>query len=255
MPDSGRRDPADRAELYRRLPVQPTDRWWVEQAAASPDGRVLEFGAGTGRLTAALLAAGVSVIAVERDPDMLRVLREGIGRSADVEVVAGDVTVLPDGPPAGLVALPAALLNELPDAAARRAVLDVAARHCHPQGTVAVHLLSPWWLVRLQGRGVGRLATDGASETEVAVEAGDLDPWAARRRATLSYRFGDGAVLHDHLDAAIVTPFELEAALMGAGLTLDAVYGADPPAPITDADVAWHLLARPRESSGRGVAC
>jgi SAM-dependent methyltransferase len=237
---------SDRTELYRRLPPQEADRWWVALAQASPDGRVLEFGAGTGRLTDAFLAAGATVTAVEHDPAMLSSLRARYGAGGNVEVVEAEVTALPNADPVGLVALPASLLNELPDAAARRAALTEAARHCRPDGHVAIHLLSPWWLVGLTGHSAGHLvADDGRASIEVGVEAGGFSAWTARREATLTYRFEDGAVLVDHLDAAVVTPGELEVALAGAGLELVAVHGALPPAAVADDDVSWHLVTRP----------
>jgi SAM-dependent methyltransferase len=246
---------SDRTELYRRLPPQETDRWWGELAQASPDGRVLEFGAGTGRLTDAFLAAGATVTAVEHDPAMLSSLRDRYGSGSDVEVIEADVTALPSADPVGLVALPASLLNELPDAAARRAALAEAARHCRPDGYVAIHLLSPWWLVGLTGHSVGHLlADDGRPLIEVGVEAGGFAPWTARREATLTYRFDDGVVLVDHLDAAVVTPGELEGALVAVGLELVAVHGASPPAAVADDDVAWHLLAQPVGFEGSHAA-
>jgi SAM-dependent methyltransferase len=238
-----------RAELYRRLPHQREDGWWVELAQASPDGRVLELGAGTGRLTAAFLAAGASVIAVDHDPEMLAILRAEHGPDSPVTVVEADVAALPEGAPVGLVALPASLLNELPDAAAREAALVAAARRCRPDGRVAMHVLAPWWLVNMAGRSVGQLvADDGTSVVEVAIEAGEFAPWTARRQATLTYLFGDGAVLVDHLDAGVVTPGELDRAFAVAGLELLAAYGGSPPAPVGTGDVAWHLLARPAAS-------
>lgn len=235
----------ERVELYRRLPRQADDAWWTELARASPDGRVLELGAGTGRLTTALLAAGTEVTALDHDPAMVRALRDA-QTGNDVEVVEADVAALPSGPRVGLVALPASLLNELPDAAARRAALVGASRRCRADGRVALHLLAPWWLAGLSGRSFGRLVpADGSAPIEVTIDAGEFAPWTARRRATLSYAFADGAVLVDELDAAVITPGELDGAITAAGLELVAAHGAIPPASIAEGDVAWHLLLRP----------
>lgn len=236
----------ERAELYRRLPLLEGDRWWVELARASSDGRVLELGAGTGRLTAAFVEAGLQVTAVERDEAMLRGLHERVGGT--VTVVARDVTQLPPLEPFGLVVLATSLLNELPDPLARRRTLAAAAAACRSDGKVAMHLLGPWWLVRIPLRSTGRLHTaDGSGPVDVSVAEDGFDAWSGRRRATLTYHFGDGARLRDHLDAAVVTPGELELALDGAGLEVVASHGAAPPgdAPTVDAS-AWHVVCRPR---------
>src|SRR6478672_8835018 len=50
-------------------------RWALERA---PGRRVLDLGAGTGKLTAALVALGAEVIAVEPDPAMLTELRRAL---------------------------------------------------------------------------------------------------------------------------------------------------------------------------------
>jgi SAM-dependent methyltransferase len=236
---------SDRTELYRRLPLLEGDRWWLGRAAGSPDGRVLELGAGTGRLTAAFAEAGHHVTAVENDPAMLEELRGRLG--GRIEVVEADVVELPAGPPVGLVALPASLLNELPNAEARRSAMAGAARRCRPDGTVALQLLSPWWLVRLPLRSTGRLhPADGSAAIDVAIEADDFDVWRARRRATLTYRFDDGTVLRDELDAAVVTPDELLDDLAAAGLeTVTASDDASPGGPDLD-HAPWYVVARPR---------
>jgi 16S rRNA (adenine1518-N6/adenine1519-N6)-dimethyltransferase len=65
----------------------------VAAAAAGPDDVVIEIGAGLGTLTAALAAADPPprrVLAVELDPDMLRVLAAELGGVAAVTVVAAD---------------------------------------------------------------------------------------------------------------------------------------------------------------------
>jgi 16S rRNA (adenine1518-N6/adenine1519-N6)-dimethyltransferase len=61
----------------------------VEACALAPDRPILELGPGCGTLTFALAARGNRVIAIERDPDMLRVLAAERGERP-VELVDGD---------------------------------------------------------------------------------------------------------------------------------------------------------------------
>lgn len=73
-----------------------SDPWALEQIAeathAGPGTPLLELGPGLGHLTRALIATGASVTAVERDRDMVRVLRESeITGLKLVEANAADV--------------------------------------------------------------------------------------------------------------------------------------------------------------------
>src|ERR1700759_5666947 len=76
---------AHAGEYERARPEWPEDaaRWLVPEDAAL----VVELGAGTGKLTRAVAALGVRVVAVEPDPRMLAVLRgrglEGVEGSAE----------------------------------------------------------------------------------------------------------------------------------------------------------------------------
>ncbi|WP_430782290.1 class I SAM-dependent methyltransferase [Actinoplanes sp. G11-F43] len=63
---------------------------WVLDAA--PGRRVLDLGAGTGKLTAGLLGLGAEVIAVEPDPAMLAELRAGLPR---VPALTGGAEAIP----------------------------------------------------------------------------------------------------------------------------------------------------------------
>ncbi|MFD5461787.1 class I SAM-dependent methyltransferase [Kitasatospora sp. NPDC127059] len=72
-------------------------RWALEAVPGAPRRpRVLDLGAGTGKLTAALVALGAEVIAVEPDPAMLGELRRAL---PDVRALAGsaEAVPLPDG--------------------------------------------------------------------------------------------------------------------------------------------------------------
>jgi 23S rRNA (adenine-N6)-dimethyltransferase len=72
-----------------------TDRWAegiVAEAGLGPGELVLDIGAGTGALTAPLVAAGAQVIAIELHPDRLAELRRRFGSS--VRVVRADAARL-----------------------------------------------------------------------------------------------------------------------------------------------------------------
>ncbi len=257
---AGRTDPSERAALYARLPLTAADRWWLD-LAREVGGDVLELGAGAGRLTTALAETGASVTAVESDPAMLASLRARVGGAGGgpITVEAADVTQLPHGPAAMLVILPTSLLNELPDPAARRAAIAGAAQRCAPEGLVALHLLAPWWLHDPPPSSAGQLRPlDGGEPVEVVIDRGAFDRWRLRREATLTYRFPDGTVGTDHLDAAVVQGAELDDALAAAGLervtgaaaadaTLEQL-GLRRPGPeaVQPEALAWHVLARPR---------
>ena len=89
----------------------------VNAAALGPDDVVIEIGAGTGALTAALAAASPAprrIIAVERDPDMLHVLRAELGARSSVEVRAADAAALDFAAESAAVGRPVVVLGNLP---------------------------------------------------------------------------------------------------------------------------------------------
>jgi SAM-dependent methyltransferase len=69
--------------------AQAAVRWAVERA---PGSRVLDLGAGTGKLTATLVSLGAEVIAVEPDPAMLKKLRRAL---PTVRTLAGSAEAMP----------------------------------------------------------------------------------------------------------------------------------------------------------------
>jgi SAM-dependent methyltransferase len=69
--------------------AQAAVRWALERA---PGSRVLDLGAGTGKLTATLVSLGAEVIAVEPDPAMLNELRRAL---PTVRAVPGSAEAVP----------------------------------------------------------------------------------------------------------------------------------------------------------------
>lgn len=98
------------AELLRHYGLRPrrtlgqnflTDNGLCQKIARAVcpggGGSVLEIGAGTGALTAPLLAGGSRVVAVETDPDLSRVLRETFAdalEAGQLELIEADVREL-----------------------------------------------------------------------------------------------------------------------------------------------------------------
>jgi SAM-dependent methyltransferase len=112
---------------------------WRELAGAAP-ARVLDVGAGTGRVALDLARAGHAVTALDRDAELLAVLAER-ARAAALEVA----TVVADA--AGfdlagfaLIAVPMQTLQLLPDAPARGRFFAAARRALVPGGRLAAAL-------------------------------------------------------------------------------------------------------------------
>lgn len=110
--------------------------------------RVLEYGAGTGRVTVALARAGAHVVAVEREPAMLEGLR---ARLADepaavrdrVTPVLADATTLRLDERFARVLFPFNGLAHLHAAAEQTAFFTLARKHLAPDGLLAFDLWLP----------------------------------------------------------------------------------------------------------------
>lgn len=234
--DLGRLSP--RARLYARLPETDDIAWWRDLAAASPDGAVLELGAGTGRITRRL-AEVAEVVAVDHDPSAMVLLPDGVTR------IVSDVADVDVGRTFGVVLLPVALLNELPDRDARQRTLRAAAAHCSPDGRVAMQILNPFWLMLGQDSDGVIEGVDG-DVVDVRADHRPVDLWAQRAIADLRYRFPDGQIIVDRLDASAIFPQELDQLLDEAGLQVVERWGAVPgQQPPSLDDGSWFVVARP----------
>lgn len=112
---------------------------------APPGGRLMELGAGTGRLTAGLAGRGFHVVGVDISPAMLaQAERRVAALPADVrgriELRRGDMTALDLKRMFDLVLLPFFTLAHVPAGAAWKNAFKVAARHLADGGLAAVHL-------------------------------------------------------------------------------------------------------------------
>lgn len=146
-----------RAALAQNLFAGPAAaRTLVAHAGVRPGERIYDLGAGTGLITSAVLAAGGSVTAVERDPNLARKLRDRFG-GRGVAVIEADLESVAFAPPFSVVANPpfnrtAALLRRLlvegpyPDAAALVLQREAARRYAgQPHETLVSLSARPWF--------------------------------------------------------------------------------------------------------------
>jgi SAM-dependent methyltransferase len=82
------------AEYERHRPDYPEEavRWAAERLGLGPGARVVDVGAGTGKLTRGLLALGFDVVAVEPGPPMLAQLRALL---PEVDALDGPAEAIP----------------------------------------------------------------------------------------------------------------------------------------------------------------
>jgi SAM-dependent methyltransferase len=85
------------AEYERHRPGYPEDalRWAADQLGLEAGARVVDVGAGTGKLTRGLVALGFSVVAVEPGGPMVAQLREAVPE-AEAQVGPAESIPLPD---------------------------------------------------------------------------------------------------------------------------------------------------------------
>lgn len=117
----------------------------IYAALAPPGGRVLELGAGSGRLTAALAERGFSVTGIDIARPMLAQAQARVAAlpaevAARIELRLGDMTALDLKRTFDLVVCPFFTLAHVPAGQAWANTFRTAARHLAPGGRAAFHL-------------------------------------------------------------------------------------------------------------------
>jgi SAM-dependent methyltransferase len=119
---------------------------WRELRKETGDGaescELLELGCGTGRVSLALAGDGCTVTALDRDPELVAVLR---GRAAErglpIEALVADARAFELDRRFDLVLAPMQLAQVLHSEQERSRMLGCVARHLAPQGRAALALL------------------------------------------------------------------------------------------------------------------
>ncbi|HEY7421654.1 MAG TPA: class I SAM-dependent methyltransferase [Gaiellaceae bacterium] len=126
------------AEYERHRPGYPEEalRWSAGKLELEPGARVLDVGAGTGKLTRGLVALGFAVVAVEPGGPMLEQLRAAV-REAEAHEAPAEAIPLPDE------AVDAAFAGQAYHWFDRERALPELRRVIKPGGGLA--LLWNWW--------------------------------------------------------------------------------------------------------------
>jgi len=129
-------------------PAVQGDVDWYRDKAQSSGGPVLELGAGTGRITLAIAAAGIPIHALDSDDAMLERLRLKLesapaGARARTTVVAGDMRTFDLAERFALIICPyRAFLHNVTEAD-RVACLAKVRQHLRPSGRFAFNVFHP----------------------------------------------------------------------------------------------------------------
>jgi 16S rRNA (adenine1518-N6/adenine1519-N6)-dimethyltransferase len=148
----------------------------VAAAGASAADTVVEIGAGLGTLTAALAKAApppARILAVERDPDMQRVLAAELGGDVRVEVVAADALAFDYGAVSRAAGRPVIVVGNLPyqiSSALVLALVDAGARGGIARAVVMLQREMAQRIVAPPGsRTYGRLTVAVAQHAEARI--------------------------------------------------------------------------------------
>ena len=244
------------APLYDQEPVERGERFWAAVAAEHPRCRVLELGAGTGRVTALLAARAARVVAVDLSFDMLERARRRLGGFRNVQLVLEDMRDLAFRVRFDLVVSADADGHLLTDADRVRTFAGVA-RQLLPGGRF---VLDAFWLpetevaAAAEGRRVREHFSALAGQPLRVRESWRCDPRSRRCMVRYEYRQPGRRPVVAEFQARYWSFDELRARCGEAGLTIEAVWGDFDRAP-WDERTSPRLIVQARAGRrGRGRA-
>ena len=192
---------------------------------------VLELGAGTGRVTAALAEAGVKVVGVELSAKMLEKARARLAEanlSERVTLHQGDMREVRLEPTFPVVIAPFNTLMHAYTLAEQDATLQTVRHHLAPGGVFACDLYTPNFTGLGRLRQVREWAHVGGARAELfAYQTHDADAQLVTSRYYLDKVREDGTLTRQTatLTQRYYTRFEIERALYQAGFTSLNIYG------------------------------
>lgn len=193
-------------EMYTRLAGNGESD--IITAAVPSGATVLELGAGAGRMTRPLVAGGLRVTAVDESEAMLAHV------TGVAETVHSSIEDLDLGRQFDAVTLASFLVNTADDALRAR-LLHACARHTAPDGCV---------LIQRERDGLHESLEPGTiwSRGDVTVSVVSIEPVGGGvSRTCIAYESGEARWTQTFFSQSLSEP-RFEAALAGAGLTVDA---------------------------------
>lgn len=229
--------------------------YWRRRAREMGRPRVLELGAGTGRVTRVLAPLSERVVAIDLSPQMLARAKRSLGGAPGVHLVAADMRELDLGASFDLVLAANDPFVHIGSEEGRARAVRAAARHLRPGGLFIVDAM---WLrpsLRRKAAAPGgwrRERSLPSSEGRLRVrETWNLD--ADSHRGVVHYEYRDGEVLLGRatFHPRLWTPEELRERLEAAGLRPRRRLGSyreDPWNPETDSTLVVEAVRDDEES-------
>jgi SAM-dependent methyltransferase len=259
--------PANRtAEFYAQtydawVPDWPGELDFYRELAAGAmqnGGAVLEIACGTGRIAARLAQEDVTVVGLDRSPEMLEVAREKSRGLLNIRWVQADMRSFELGEAFGLIIIPGHSFQHLNTPDDQVACLKCIKRHLRPDGVLVIHLDHQdfAWLGGLRGEKSDRLEPAGGfqnpkTDRQVrAFRAWSYEPASqtAISRALWEELGADGQVVDRWESAPVrlhcVFRYEMEHLLARVGFAVDAVYGEFYRGPLMDTSSEMVWVAR-----------
>ena len=203
--------------------------YWEDLVREMQGPRVLELGAGTGRVTRMIAPLARGVVAVDLSRWMLDQAREALKTTAAVHLIQADMRRLPVAGRFDLAIAANDPLVHLPLGEDRDRVLGLVADHLRPGG---VFILDSFWMrpsTRRKAAGPGgwkRSRSIGPPHREVVVrEAWTLDPEEWIGQVAYEYEEGGRTVARASFRPRLWSPDEVRERFSRAGLRIRRVLG------------------------------
>ena len=222
-----------------------------QRLAAAQDGRVLELGCGTGRLTIPVARAGAEIVGIDRSEPMLTRARQRLRRSrASALLVRGDIRHLPFRRRLrfSLVMAPYGMLQSLTRERDLRATLTAVHGVLRRGGLFAIDLVPdlPRWaeydrrvsLTGRRGHGTIRLTESVRQDRRRGLTVFDQEYEERRGIHKAVKRFS--------LTFRTISVAQMRRRLERAGFRIDAVLGDYDGGPFDERADVWIILARKR---------